>query len=215
MTGRGEDALQQPGYDQLAVAYDAAFPQAYHYAEEQHAVALFAEQVLAGGHGGPVVDVGCGTGHVAADLARRGLDVVGVDPSGPMLDIARRTYPEQHWFEDDARLGALPTSDPLAGVVARFSLIHVEPQDVAPILTAWAHRVVAGGPVLVAFQCSDSASSPVLEFDHKVARAWRWHPDAMSAALRDAGFSERWRLIAAADHVHRFAECHLLAVKAE
>lgn len=174
---------------------------------------MFAEQVLANGHAGPVVDVGCGTGHVAADLTLQGLDVIGVDPSEAMLDLAQSAYPDERWIRDDARLQALPTSDALAGIVARFSLIHIDPSNVAPILTAWAERLAPGAPVLVAFQCSDSATRPVVEFDHKVARAWRWHPNAMSEALRHAGLTERWRLIAAADQVHRFTECHLAHTK--
>lgn len=40
--------------------------------------------------GGPVLDVGCGTGRVAIPLAEAGLQVVGVDRSGPMLRVAER-----------------------------------------------------------------------------------------------------------------------------
>lgn len=36
-----------------------------------------------------VVDLGCGTGVLALRLAERGVDVVGVDPSGGSLDVAR------------------------------------------------------------------------------------------------------------------------------
>jgi len=36
-----------------------------------------------------VVDIGCGTGVLAVDLARDGRTVVGVDPAGAMLDVAR------------------------------------------------------------------------------------------------------------------------------
>jgi SAM-dependent methyltransferase len=36
-----------------------------------------------------VVDVGCGTGVLALQLADRGIDVVGVDPAGGSLDVAR------------------------------------------------------------------------------------------------------------------------------
>jgi len=36
-----------------------------------------------------VLDVGCGTGTLALLLARRGIEVVGVDPAGAMLDVAR------------------------------------------------------------------------------------------------------------------------------
>lgn len=37
-----------------------------------------------------VLDVGCGTGTLACRLAQRGLTVVGVDPAGASLDVARR-----------------------------------------------------------------------------------------------------------------------------
>lgn len=36
-----------------------------------------------------VVDIGCGTGVFALDLARRGIEAIGVDPAAAMLDIAR------------------------------------------------------------------------------------------------------------------------------
>jgi len=36
-----------------------------------------------------IVDIGCGTGVLAVDLALRGHDVIGVDPAPAMLDIAR------------------------------------------------------------------------------------------------------------------------------
>jgi SAM-dependent methyltransferase len=39
--------------------------------------------------GGPVLNMGCGTGALALDLAGAGLEVVGVDSSPYMLDIAR------------------------------------------------------------------------------------------------------------------------------
>lgn len=36
-----------------------------------------------------LLDVGCGTGHFGVLLAGRGLRVVGVDPAGASLDVAR------------------------------------------------------------------------------------------------------------------------------
>ena len=48
---------------------------------------------------GRVADVGCGPGRVAAFLAERGLDVVGVDVSQAMLAVARTAHPHIEFKE--------------------------------------------------------------------------------------------------------------------
>jgi hypothetical protein len=65
--------VTQPGYDALADRYAEMFPGPYQSPIEQHAVAAFVEKIHSPG---VVVDVGCGLGHVTADLHRRGLDVI-------------------------------------------------------------------------------------------------------------------------------------------
>ena len=200
----------KPGYDAMASAYDAAFPAGYSDATEQHATALFAAELLEANLPGPLLDIGCGAGHVASDLASQGLKVVGIDPSPAMLAMARERYPNLTWLLGDAGLSALSGDyGQVAGIVARYSLIHIEPHLIPSIVTRWVKRLQPGARVMVAFQCSDDASSAVIEFDHRVDRAWRWHPDAMSEVLASAGLSERWRLTTRPNPNHRFAECHL------
>lgn len=202
----------QTGYDALAQLYDEMFPDGYGSSAERHALAIFTDDVLASGLSGPVADVGCGTGHATADLAARGLDVVGVDPSTGMLALARERYPDLRWVLGDADLAELPASTrALSAVVARFSLTHVTPELVPGVLQAWSRRLEVGAYVLVAFQVSDDADDPVVEFDHRVAPAWRWHPEAMADALAEVGLSERWRMTSRPDGLHRFGECHLVA----
>jgi ubiquinone/menaquinone biosynthesis C-methylase UbiE len=45
---------------------------------------------VARGAGGPVLELGCGTGRIAAPLGRGGVSLVGIDRSGAMLERARR-----------------------------------------------------------------------------------------------------------------------------
>lgn len=51
-----------------------------------------------------IIDVGCGTGLLACEFARRGRDVWGVDPSPAMLAVARhrRDGERVRWIEGDA-----------------------------------------------------------------------------------------------------------------
>ncbi|GIJ66647.1 class I SAM-dependent DNA methyltransferase [Virgisporangium ochraceum] len=58
----------------------------------RHLLAMFAELVRDAG-GGPVVDVGCGTGRVTAHLRGLGADAFGVDLSPGMVAMARRDHP--------------------------------------------------------------------------------------------------------------------------
>ncbi len=59
---------------------------------------------------GSVLDLGCGTGVFALQLADRGLRVVGVDPAGASLDVARakRGADRVAWIHGDA--SAIPAS---------------------------------------------------------------------------------------------------------
>ena len=40
--------------------------------------------------GGPVLELGCGTGRVLLDIAREGVTVTGIDRSRPMLEILEK-----------------------------------------------------------------------------------------------------------------------------
>lgn len=60
---------------------------------------------LAEEHSGPVLELGCGTGRVALALAQDGREVVGVDISAAMLDLARAKDGAGHveWVAGDMR----------------------------------------------------------------------------------------------------------------
>jgi trans-aconitate methyltransferase len=50
-----------------------------------------------------IVDLGCGTGHLAQRLAERGVEVVGVDASESMIAKARAAYPGLRFVVADGR----------------------------------------------------------------------------------------------------------------
>ena len=98
-----------------------------------------------------VLDAGCGTGRVAIELARRGVEVVGVDVDRSMLNEARRRARGLTWVEADlATLELSRTFDVvvLAGNVPLFCPAESRPE----LVRACAAHVAPGGVLVAGFQ---------------------------------------------------------------
>lgn len=165
-------------------------------------------------------DLGCGPGHASAYLARAGLDVIGLDLSVPMITIAQRscTDPDLPGLAFAVgSLSALPLADGcLDGALVRFSIIHTPPEQVPHQVAEVARVLRTFAAAVVSFQATDDPDTPVVGFDHRVAPAYRWHPDRMAALLAAAGLAEVDRLIvpaATTEGPHRFPEAHLMVGK--
>jgi SAM-dependent methyltransferase len=128
-------------------AYQSRFDELAASGVDVHGEANF---VLAHGPG-RVLDAGCGTGRVAIELARHGLDVVGVDVDAAMLKVARGRAPELDW-----RVGDLATCDLEPGafdlaVLAGNVLLFVTPGTEAQVVANVARALVAGGRLVAGF----------------------------------------------------------------
>lgn len=151
-------------------------------------LALFAEQVRAGG--GPVVDVGCGPGHITAHLRDLGLDVFGVDLSPAMIGIARASYPDLS-FEVGSMTELAVADASVGGVLASFSIIHVPDAEI-PTVFAHFHRVLRpGGVAMVGFHVGDRFTIKTEGYGGlpMKVRLHRRPIDRVAAWLRDAGLA--------------------------
>ena len=98
-----------------------------------------------------VLDAGCGTGRVAIELARRGVDVVGVDVDASMLATARRLAPEIAWVERDlAALDLGRTFDVV--VMAGNVVLFTAPGAQGDVVAGAARHVAPGGALVAGFQ---------------------------------------------------------------
>jgi SAM-dependent methyltransferase len=98
-----------------------------------------------------VLDAGCGTGRVAIELARRGVDVVGVDLDRAMLDTAQRKAPHLTWVCAD--LASLDLTDRFDVVVmAGNVMIFVEPGTEAAVVARMAAHLQSEGRIIAGFQ---------------------------------------------------------------
>lgn len=109
------------GYDAIARAYD---PWSRSVVED---VPFYVEEALRSG--GPVLELGVGTGRIAVPIAAAGLDVVGIDLSDGMLDVARERA-ALAGVTIDLRHGDLrdpPVEETFPLVLCPFrSLLHME-----------------------------------------------------------------------------------------
>jgi SAM-dependent methyltransferase len=100
--------------------------------------------------GAPIADLGCGPGHVAAWLAGRGADAIGIDLSAAMVTVGRRDHPGVEFRQGD--LLDLPATDGEFGAaVAFYSIIHLEPAELPPACQEIRRVLRPAGLALLAF----------------------------------------------------------------
>jgi ubiquinone/menaquinone biosynthesis C-methylase UbiE len=139
-------------------------------------------------HIGRVADVGCGPGRVAAFMAERDLDVVGVDVSQAMLAVARTAHP--HITFQVGQLDALPIeTGELAGAVCWYSIIYTPPDRLAEAFDELKRVLLPGGYLLLAFQAE---GEPVHRADaygtHQPLTSYRHSVQQVAGCLEDIGF---------------------------
>jgi magnesium-protoporphyrin O-methyltransferase len=164
-----------------------------------------------------LLDAGCGTGALAVEAARRGADVVAIDISPTLVEIAKQRTP------GDLGGGHLtfavgdmlnPPGGRFDHVVAMDSLIHYEGRDIARALASFAARADRSIVFTIA------PRTPALTLMHAVGglfpRADRApaiepiSPGALRRLMRDESGLRAWGL----ERAHRinsgFYLCHAL-----
>ncbi len=123
-----------------------------------------------------VLDAGCGSGRVAIELARHGVEVLGVDMDASMIAEARRRAPTLGWIETDLvslDLGRNFDVVVLAGNVPLFCA----PAARHAMIDACARHVSPGGAMVAGFQLERG-----------------YHPDHYDSACQAVGLTliQRW-----------------------
>jgi SAM-dependent methyltransferase len=126
-----------------------------------------------------IIDIGCGTGLLTCELARRGHHMIGVDPSPAMLDIAGRRPGGEvvRWIEGDtSRLDDVQAD--LTIMTGHVAQVIVDDERWHATLAA-AHRALRPGGC-VAFESRNPS-----------AREWTaWTPQASRRQIDHASLGE-------------------------
>lgn len=160
-----------------AASYDDRWAEMAARGQNIHGEADFVASLDLGNPPASVLDAGCGTGRVAAELVRRGFDVVGVDLDASMLDKARTKAPDVRWVLGDLvdlDLGRRFDVVLLAGNV----MIYVQPGTEGAVVARMAGHLEPGGALVAGFQ---------LESGRLDLGTYDAHADAAGLVL-----AERW-----------------------
>jgi magnesium-protoporphyrin O-methyltransferase len=112
-----------------------------------------------------LLDAGCGTGALAITAAERGAEVVAIDVSHGLIDVAQKRAPQHlsiDWRVGDMRNHSLGNFD---HVIAMDSLIHYDEGDIVGVLKAWSQRTAH-----IAF--TFAPGTPLLRTMHLVGKAF-------------------------------------------
>ena len=90
-----------------------------------------------------ILDAGCGTGAMAVELAQRGADVLAVDISPALIEIAQKRAPAHLAGKIDYRSGDMMDADygQFDHILAMDSMIYYTATDIAGILNRAAPRL--------------------------------------------------------------------------
>jgi SAM-dependent methyltransferase len=130
-----------------------------------------------------IVDIGCGTGVFAIELARRGCHVIGAEPAQAMLDLsrARPGGEDVHWVHGDARDVPSGVAD-LVVMMGHVAQYFIDDSDWARLL-AEVHRILAPGGSL-----TFETRNPAIDW----ARLWTREQTAATHAHPDGGTFTAW-----------------------
>jgi SAM-dependent methyltransferase len=181
-------------YDSAAEAYTRHLASELdHKPLDRHLLNRFAEATRGRGL---VADIGCGPGHVTGYLHDHDVTVVGIDLSPAMIECAARLNPGLDFQVGDMRALNLPSMT-LAGLVALYSIVHVDAHELGNVMREFRRVLAPGGLALVSFHVGSEVVHVDDLFGAPVDLDFVFHPPAdVLAAMRE----ER---LAVVEHVER------------
>lgn len=179
--------------DRVRAAYDAvAVPYAEALADELSVLPLeswLLGRIAAEAGPHPVVEVGCGPGHVTAHLAALGVDAHGIDVSPAMIEQARLLFPDGSYQVGDLRRLMRPAAaDGWGAVLAWYSLNHFAPSELPGAVAALVRPLRPGGLLVLAAHTGGRINHVSEWFGREVdLDGVLFEPDTIRAAVAGTG----------------------------
>jgi ubiquinone/menaquinone biosynthesis C-methylase UbiE len=125
-----------------------------------------------------IIDLGCGTGTLACELAKLGFRVIGIEPASAMLDIAKqKPYSEKiSWIQgSSAQMEGLEAD--LILMTSHVAQLFLKDEEWNSILKATYKALKPGGHI--AFDSRNPLTKPWERWTHKLSNKTVTGPDGM------------------------------------
>ena len=139
--------------------------------------------------GATVMDVGCGPGLDSAVLQSHQLNVIGLDYSHEMMRVGR----DEHNCRVplvQADMRRLPVGQPLDGIWASASLLHLQRDDMLPTLQEFWRVLKPNGVLYISVKQGEGEDWVRTEkYGHDLPRFFTfWQPETLDPLLQTAAF---------------------------
>ncbi|RFS24888.1 methyltransferase domain-containing protein [Chitinophaga silvatica] len=143
--------------------------------------------------GEAILDLGCGTGELTAQLALQGASVTGIDASAAMIESARKHFPQVHFEVADATTFSLPQK--FDGIFSNAALHWVREKEKA--IERMAHHLNPGSRLVIEMGGKGNVDSIVIGLERAMQQRGYtyepfWYfpsPAAYATLLEQAGFT--------------------------
>ena len=123
-------------------------------------------ELLAPQPGERVLDLGCGTGHLTAQIAAAGAQVVGIDKAASMIEQARATYPNLRFEVADGSNFSFP--EPFDAVFSNAAIHWM--REPARVVASIARALKPGGRLVAEFGGKGN-TAPLIEAVYAASEA--------------------------------------------
>jgi ubiquinone/menaquinone biosynthesis C-methylase UbiE len=169
------------GYDKIATQYLESLDSFNNDAELIEFMSLVQP-------GGRILDAGCGPGEAAQILVNNGFQVVGIDISQKMIELAEQRVPEAEFKVGD--MTALDLKDgAFDGIVSTYAVFHVPRNNHFGLFKDFHRLLKKGGPLLISIGTTETDGVWTWEEFQAVPMFWSYHPPPKTVKfLESAGF---------------------------
>lgn len=158
-------------------------------------------------NGNKVLDMGCGAGQITDYLAQRKIDVVGVDFSEELLNIAKQNFPNCKFIYAD--ICEYEQDYKVDGIITKDVLFHLPNENLVQVLTKFKNLLKPSGKLCIIMDMPKEEGEQIFveELNDKYKIYYNYlTPAKLKDLLEKAGFKiDNLQLVKENDYVSSYA----------